>query len=720
MTAVAAAAPARAWVARVTAAIPILTVFAWLCLVYGFEAWLHKTPWLFTDELELTQLSRAIAETGHAARRGEPHAFNTLYTSLLAPVWWAGSTQDAYAIAKYVGAAVMTSVVFPTYWLARLVVSPRPALFAAAGAGAIPAFLYASMFVPEPLAYPYAALCLFLIAKALAARGAWWIGGAAVASAVAPLVRSELGVIPAVYVLAALFLWWTGERMRGWRATWSAWDWAGAVTLIAGVLVVVNAIVTHRSFSWYVATTLYKDRMLDYGLWAVGALTIGLGVLPLVAGLAALAGRRGERRSTEERAFVAVAAASVIGFGWYTAVKAAYVSTVFSTLVEERNLIYVAPVLFVGTALFLERPRLRPLAVLGAGALALYVVLGTDYKIDVHLYSDAPGLSILQWANRNLGLTHGVAQVVLGALVAATLAVLLAPLVLRRRSWALRALLAVTATFVLAWNLTGQITTASASKTFSDQLLTNYPRPLDWLDRVTGGERTMYLGQQITDANGLWMLEFWNKSLRDVWSLDGSAKGPGPTLSPDLLSPDGRITTDPEAKYVVVDPGVVPYGRFVGSATHLGGGAPAKWSVYRIEPPLRLVSAATGIYADGWTGKTSAYSRYRTPGGRPGLAVVTVSRAAWGGDSLPGHVTIRVGPLRVKDKQPALARVTQIRRWTVHSKEVQTFSIPTPPPPFRVEVLVAPTFVPARYDANSTEMREFGAQVHFGFQPSSR
>lgn len=717
MTAVAVAAPARTWLERVAAAVPILTVFAWLCLVYGFEAWLHKTPWLFTDELELTQLSRAIAETGHAARRGDPHSFNTLYAYVLAPVWWLGSTQDAYAFAKYLGVGVMTSVVFPTYWLARLVVSPRPALFAAAGAGAIPAFLYVSMFVPEPLAYPYAALCLFLIAKALATRRAWWIAGAAVAAAVAPLVRGELGVIPAVYVLAALFLWWTGERMRARRRTWSAWDWVGAATLLAGLLVVFNSIVAHRSWSWYVATTLYKHRMLDYGLWAVGALTIGLGVVPVVAGLAALAGRHGERRSREERAFVAVAAAALVGFGWYTAVKAAYVSAFFSTLIEERNLIYVAPVLFVGTALFLERPRLRPLAVLGAGALALYVVLRTDYKIDVHLYSDAPGLSILESANRNLGLTDGGAQVVLVLLVAATLALLLAPRLLACHAAVLRALLAVAAVFVLAWNLTGQITAASASKTFSDQLLTNYPRPLDWLDRTTGGEHTMYLGQQITDANGLWLLEFWNKSLRDVWSLDGSAKGPGPTLSPDLLSPDGRITTDPEAKYVVVDPGIVPYGTFHGSVTHLGGGAAAKWSVYRIRPPLRLVSAVLGIYADGWTAKDSSYSRYRTPGQRAGYAVVTVSRAAWGGPSPPGHVTIRVGPLRVKNKQPALARVTAIRRWTVHSHEAQTFTIPTPKPPFRVEVLVAPTFVPAKVDPNSTELREFGAQVHFGFAP---
>src|SRR5919108_326401 len=269
VTTVAVAAPARTRLERLSSALPILTVFAWLCLVYGVEAWLHGTPWLFTDELETAQLSRAIAATGHAARRGQPHPFGSLYNFLIAPAWWLHSVLDAYSTIKYLGVAVMTSVVFPAYWLARMVVSPRPALFAAAASAAIPAFLYAPMLLPEPLAYPYSALCLFLIAKALSTRGAWWIG----------------------------------------------------------------------------------------------ALTIGLGVFPVVAGLSALVRPRGVVRTERERAFVAVAAASVAGFAWYTAIKAAYVSTVFSTLTEERNLIYVSPVLFVATALFLERPRVRLLPV---------------------------------------------------------------------------------------------------------------------------------------------------------------------------------------------------------------------------------------------------------------------------------------------------------------------------------------------------------------------
>ena len=68
----------RTFADRLLAAVPLLSIFLWLSIFYAVEAWAHQTPWLFGDELELSQLSRAIAATGHAARRGEPHSFDTL------------------------------------------------------------------------------------------------------------------------------------------------------------------------------------------------------------------------------------------------------------------------------------------------------------------------------------------------------------------------------------------------------------------------------------------------------------------------------------------------------------------------------------------------------------------------------------------------------------------------------------------------------------------
>jgi hypothetical protein len=723
VTTAAVAAPARTRLERLTAALPVVTVYFWLLVVYAFESWSHLTPWLFTDELETTQLSRSIAETGHAARRGVPHSFDTLYTFLLAPAWWIDSTPDAYSAAKYIGVATMTAVVFPAYWLARQLVGTRAALFVAAASAAIPAFLYSSMFVEEPLAYPSATLCLFLIVKGLTTRRRGWLAGALVASLVAPLVRGELAVIPVVYLLAVLFLVWTSAWARRKRAGWKTWDWVGAATLFVGAVIVINAFISKHAYSWLVSTEFYKGRMVDNGLWAAGALAIGLGILPVVAGLAWLVRPRDVLRTPPERVFAAVLVAAILGFGWYTAVKAAYISTVFSTLVVERNLIYLAPPLFVATALFLEQRRLHPLAVAGAGAFALYLVLTTPYKLDAFPYSDAPGLSILQGANRNLGLSGSVEKKVLILLVVVSVLVCLAPLLARgRRPRLVGGVLAAAAALVVGWNLTGQLAAADGSQRLSNQLLDNFPRPLDWLDRASGGEPVLYLGQKITDANGLWLLEFWNRSLHYVWSLDGTAKGPGPTLSPDLLSRNGRITSVPGIRYVVVDEGIDLVGRRVASEAHKAGGAAKKWILYRIKPPLRLEDAQTGIYDDGWTGADSAYSRYSTPGGRPGFAVVTVSRQAWGGPSPPGHVTIRVGPLRLdKSHQPALGKVTRVVHWVVNSHGYKVFTIPTPKPPFRVEVHVDPTFVPAQVDPTSSEMRQFGAQVAYAFtQPPAK
>ena len=51
-------------------------------------------------------------------------------------------------------------------------------------------------------------------------------------------------------------------------------------------------------------------------------------------------------------------------------------------------------------------------------------------------------------------------------------------------------------------------------------------------------------------------MEFWNRDVRKVWSLDGTAPGPGPILTPDLLAKDGRLVGDPGYEYAVIDNGL--------------------------------------------------------------------------------------------------------------------------------------------------------------------
>jgi hypothetical protein len=701
----------RSRVDRLSAAVPLASVYVWLCLLYAWEATRHSTPWLFTDELQLTQISRSIWETGHAARLGQPvsFGFQTLYAYLIAPAWSLHSVHAAYTLIKYVGVLTMTAVVFPAYFLARLVVSPRPALFAAAGAAAVPALAYSPMLVEEPLAYPWAALCFFLVVKALATRSLLWIAVAAAACVVAPFVRHELGVLILALIFAVLVLAWTSEPAHRWRAAWSAMDWVGAVVLGIGALVLGSAAIGAHSHSWLISTGYYRDRMLDYGLWAGASLAIGLGILPVVAGLAALFPPPGERRTAELRAFTAVVVSSIVCFGVYTAVKATYISTVFATRVEERNLIYLAPLFFAATALWFERRRLRVLPLAAAGGLLLLLVLVANYGVvSFHLYSDALGMSILQMANRNLAFTPGIARWTMLAVLGVSLLLLLSPALLRRFKPAAGGAVALSALLVLAWNITGQISAGLASNESSRDLLRNFPSPPNWVDRVTRGQTALYLGQGITDPNGIWQIEFWNRSLRYVWSLDGTAIRAGaPTLTPDLSGPSGTLSPDPRVPYAIAEPGVDLVGGVVAQRS--------RWRLYRLAQPLRLQHAATGIFSDGWTGATSGYSQYHTPGERAGYVIVSVSRTAWHGPDKPGRVTIKVGRLVVgSDKQPHLGRVTAVRTWVVHSGGARTFYIPTPRPPIRVEVSISPTFSPADYFVSS-DNRQLGAQIFYGF-----
>ena len=81
--------------ARFLSAVPLLVVYFGLAALYAWQASRRPVPTIFTDELELTQLARAIAETGEPARRGEPYGLATLVAYVLAPVWWLGSASAA-------------------------------------------------------------------------------------------------------------------------------------------------------------------------------------------------------------------------------------------------------------------------------------------------------------------------------------------------------------------------------------------------------------------------------------------------------------------------------------------------------------------------------------------------------------------------------------------------------------------------------------------------
>ena len=709
---------ATSWYDRLQGAIPLLCAYFGLAALYAWQASEHPVPTLYTDEIELMQLSRSISETGEAARRGDPYGMPTLVAYFLAPVWWLGSVTASYTAAKLVLVLAMTATIFPAYGLARLVVPKWYALGAAACAAAAPALSYSPVLVEEPLAYPLATLGVWLIARAYVEPSWMRIGAAVVVCATAMLTRTQLSILFAVFALAFVWRAWQSERGRTWRSTWTSWDWAGAVALMVGVAVGFSAFVGHFSQSWRDTTGYYPDRILEHASWAAGALAIGIGVLPVIAGIAALARPRSEPRDPETRAFVATGGAAIVVFLAYTGVKGAFISLEFSTLVVERNLIYLCPILFASTAMAIHRGVGRWWAIAGAGAVTLWVVTAVPLRLGEYPYYEAHGLSMAAFLNRELGWAEGTIENWFVAVCVASIVLIIALRFLRRGSTAFTAVAASVAAVVFAWTLTTEIYAAEGERILARQVASNHVRPYDWIERETGGGSVVVLGQQmLDDATGIWLNEFFNPSIKKVWSIDGTAPPPGRILTPDLAAADGTLTPNPGTEYAITLNGVELQAPEV---TRLG-----QYILYRVDgQPLKLAAGVTGIDHDGWIADTdgdnvaeAAYNRFDVSGDGPGFALVSLSRVAWcaGGKAT---ATARIGPIGIgPDNQPAIARVIDEQRKTIFDCKADAFAMPVPNGPWRVEVSISPTFSPHDIDVNHGDRRQLGAVFSAGFSP---
>lgn len=700
--------PSRAAERLSPGAARFLLAVAYLCLasLYAWQAAKRVSPTIFSDEIEFTQISRGIAENGIPSRLGEPSGFGSLYTYLVAPAWWLDPTA-AWEAAKLIGVLVMTAAIFPAYLLARFVVSRPWALAAAIIAIAAPPLAYAPYLLEEPLAYPVSTTALWAIMAAVAwpTRRRLVLAGAI--CLVAPFVRGELVVLLAVFGAALFVLAWRTTWFTRWRTSWTTGDWAGAAILVVGAALVFSAVVGHRSDAWYVATGFEKQRTLDHGMWSLAAMTIGLGVLPIVATVAAFLSRR-VRATAEGRAFVVVGVAAFAGFVVYAAVKGAFLSTVFSTLIVERNVIYLVPVALAATAAVLERPTATVPALALGFVVALVLISNAEFRLDQYPYFEAPSLAIGALANRNFSWDPNDVERALIFAALVSFAILAARSLVRSRPAGLViAVVAVCA--VTTWSLTTEIYAARGLNTFAERLDGSTPKPVDWVDQATHGEPAMYLGQQINDANPIFLLQFWNYSIGKVWSLDGTA--PTPTLSPDLGAPDGTLSPDPGVNWVVTGNGVQVVGKQIGEPR--GG-----MTLFHVKPPVRFRYAQNGVSTDGWMGAHASYSQYAPDQGiSRGFVRVVLSRQGACGANIPtADVVVRVGTLAVREHQPGFGRIQEVVHRKLKPCALQPVVVRATVP-YHVDVTVSPTFVPAKIDPSSGDVRELGAQVRFDFVP---
>src|SRR5207244_9179397 len=154
---------------------------------------------------------------------------------------------------------------------------------------------------------------------------------------------------------------------------------------------------------------------------------------------------------------------------------------------EERNMIYLAPLMLIGTALVFEARRIEWWIVAAGAAFVLFLILEKPFDLG-YPYFESPGFGILAMTNRHF--RWDVTDIRWALFVALVAAVAL--LAVRR----VRAIAPLAALLVLAWMLTAEITATAGADREARNFIKNLPPHLDWIDRATGRERTTYLGQQ--------------------------------------------------------------------------------------------------------------------------------------------------------------------------------------------------------------------------------
>jgi hypothetical protein len=453
--------------------------------------------------------------------------------------------------------------------------------------------------------------------------------------------------------------------------------------------------------------------------WAgyhLAELTLMTGVVPMTAFLilVGLVAGRSFPATPAEKAFVAVAVTTILAFiveiGFFT-------SKFTSRSVVERYSFYLGALLLIALVVWLHRGLPRPTGSTAASALAaallvLWLPLAR-FSTGLMLYNSF-GLYAFYRLPARLNMSAGhVEFIVSAAVVLALFAFALAP----PRLLVVAIPVGLALFFGMAsWPAFG----ALRGNAFLARYSTGFGRDSNWIEESFGrGNAVTYLyvapeGDQTAATRISLQTEFWNRNIRWVTSAGGSELCSLPEKKARVDLASGRFRPVTKSERLVADSTVVtsPGLRLVGQT--LASRPPLV--AYRIRAPLRLSSAITGVYSDGWTGAHATYTQFEAPLQGSSL-FVDVSRSNWKGPDVPGAVKVRVSTLAANDGRYARTdRAFATRTWVIHSGIARSFRFRAPQRPFRVDLHVNPTFSPA--DFGYQDSRSVGALFSVRIVPS--
>lgn len=564
-----------------------------IVLSTGFRAWAARdipVPWIAPDEMVYGLLAWSLYHDGQLTILGGP----TPFYSLLVPAFTGiplsiGGFAFGYGLLKVVQAMTMSLAAVPVYFWGCSLVSRRWALVAAALTVAVPGLAYSGLVMTEVLFYPLFVLAAWAMAHALVRPTPRAQSLVVVASVAAAATRLQAIVLLPAFAGAVMLhavltrsartirlLWPTFAALTAVALIWLGWRLSTGGSLVAGY-----AGVTEASYGIGGAT--------KFVVYHTASLLILTGVFPVcaVAVLLVEGLLRGEP-AEQARAYLAIAASLVFFF----VVEVGVFASQHVGRLAERNLLALAPVLFLGFVLWVDRGGSRRFAVTAAVAFvaaAALMALPVKRMVGDAAAPDAFTLIPL------IKLLHATSlrTMELAFYIGAGVAVLLFALV-RRRWLPLLPVLLLAAFVGASVSASGYV--SAKAKAQQVEFLGPDRR---WVDRAAAGP-TAYLYDGERDWNSVWQTIFWNHRIDRVYNLLGATVvGPLPQR-PVEIAPDGRLTGgDDDAPAFAVTSGT-----FTVAGTPIAQSGQADLfqnglQLWKVAPPLRLVSRAVGLKPNG-------------------------------------------------------------------------------------------------------------------------
>jgi Dolichyl-phosphate-mannose-protein mannosyltransferase len=562
------------------------------------------TPWIAPDELLYGLLGRGLYETGHLELLGHPIRFFSLVTpALVGPPLQLRNLETGYDVVKGVQALVMSLAAVPVYLWGRAFLRPGWALGAAALTLTIPGLVYSGLIMTEDAFFPALLLAAWGTAAALErpTPGRQLLALAAIVLATATRLQGAVLVL-AFVTAVGLDAWFARAPRRALRF----WPFAAGSAVLAVAWAAYrlrNGGPLSQVLGGYQAAGETHYALGDaarFVLYHLGDVLVFTAAAPVCAfALVCWNAVRGEEPPAV-RAYVATTVAVAL---WLVLEVGVFASRHIGQLAE-RNLFGLAPLFFLGFALWLQRGLPRPRlasAVVAVAALALLLALPVERFVSAAALPDSFTLiPLYKLGSRSSVSLELVADV---AFVATVLAFVAVP---RRFGVALAVALGV---WFAAVSVEASRVVAGEAARVQPGTLGNDKR---WVDRHARGD-VAYLYSGDVYWNSVWETLFWNKRVTGVYDmLLAQIPGglPQPSVGPEE---DGRVVT--------ADGRIVPFSYVVASSSMRFRGTRLASSVagvalWRLDPPFRLATWVQNVQYNGVVTTHAKVFAYACRGGR--------------------------------------------------------------------------------------------------------